>query len=243
MHQALKRISEFNPVEQTVLVVTDAMRTISCLNNLHKQSEIEIRIRTLIEQLRDQGNTVDFCWVPAHGEDEIELNAEADQLAKEATENDEVSAELRHLKMPFSQVKATNRKNLNESWREFLPHLVSAWTANFARVRGLDRIAGFSTSQFISAHRMNNEYKHRFKLSNEADCPNCPSPIESPEHIFFVCPKYDRIRREHLLPNGLETKDDLIKLNNRQAADGFIAFCQEVVRLKIEFLNAVRPTD
>ena len=88
-----------------------------------------------------------------------------------------------------------------------------------------------------------NEYRYRFKLSDESACPDCPSPMESPEHIIFACPKYDQLRSEHLQPNKIERKEVLAKLNNREAADGFIAFCEGVVRSKIDRSIGRRSTD
>lgn len=56
--------------------------------------------------------TVDFCWVPAHGE--IELNVEDDRLAKEATEEEGVSAELKDLKTLAIQPSKSNQSKASQ---------------------------------------------------------------------------------------------------------------------------------
>ena len=241
VHLALLRVRDSRITGRSVLLVTDAMKTIRCLNNPYKQAMIEIQIRTLIGELKLSDNVIDFCWIPAHREEVIELNAMADRLAWEATELEAVSPELEQLKMPFGLAKEMIRHEMEDSWKSFLPGLVSNWTKHFSSVRNLDSIANFYTSQYITGHGMNNEYRHRFKLSDDASCPECADPIESPEHILFFCPAYEPLRQEHLLPFNVQSKDDLTKLSTPKAASGFIKFCQAVTRLKFQRLTNHPP--
>ena len=226
VHLALQQIRDSQTAGRSVLLVTDAMKTIRCLNNPYKQATIEIQIRSLIDQLKQNNITVDFCWVAAHRDQVVELNAAADRLAWEATELEEISPEMRQLKMPFNLAKEITRRDLHDSWRSYLPELVSKWSGHFSSVPKLDQIANFHTSQFISGHGMFNEYRHRFKLAEDPSCPECGAEIESPEHILFQCSAYDQLRQTHLHPNKIATKDDLPKLKTRKAASAFAEFCK-----------------
>ena len=55
----------------------------------------------------------------------VELAAASDRLAWEAADLEEISAEMRELKMPFSLAKETTRRDPHDSWRSYLPELVS----------------------------------------------------------------------------------------------------------------------
>ena len=140
----------------------------TCLKHVWSApTQIVIKIRALIEELKKSRNVIDFNWIPSQSENRIELNVEADCLAKESAQPEEVSKELRHLKMTFRQVRSLVRNSLHEAWTDFFPDLVNDWSRNFSRIKNLDKIANFYTSQFIKAHGMFNEYRHRFKLSED----------------------------------------------------------------------------
>ena len=215
------------------MIVTDALQT-NCLNNFRKQSENAIQIRSLLEMLKKRNNKIDFCWILLDSEEAVELNVEADRLAKEGAQLYEVSDKMKNLKMPINQARLQIRTNLSESWRDFLPDLVSNWSRNFSKIKNLDRIANFFTYQFITGHGMFNEYRYRFKMSEDQNCPTCPGVVESPKHVLFDCPDFSALRRDHLYSNQLTSKADLTKLDVPNEAQGFREYCGAVIRMKID---------
>ena len=48
----------------------------------HKQTQIVIEIRALIEELKKRRNVIDFSWIPSQSENPVELNVEANWLRR-----------------------------------------------------------------------------------------------------------------------------------------------------------------
>lgn len=117
--------------------------------------------------------------------------------------------------------------------------MVSDWSKNFCSIKNIHQLVDFYTTQFISAHGYFNEYRFRFGLSNDRYCPNClitdQLHDDTPEHLIFHCVAHDKIRRELIESNGIYSKQDLIKLNNREAAIDFKNFCELVLKQRSQF--------
>ena len=232
INQATLFIKDMNPSNQKIVFITDSQSVIQHLNNSYKQSDVTIEIRRRFDELIQRNNLICFCWVKSHSG--IEINEQADQLAKEATELNEVSTEMNEIKMPLKTAKSIIHKNLKESWDSFLPDLVSDWSKHFTQIKNLHLIANFNTTQFVSAHGMNNEYRSRFKLTEDSSCPFCQASIESPQHILFYCPQYQQLREQYLHSNDIHSEVDLFKLSVKEKADDFKYFCKEVVNFKLK---------
>ncbi|XP_062538384.1 uncharacterized protein LOC134206674 [Armigeres subalbatus] len=54
----------------------------------------------------------------------------------------------------------------------------------------------FHLTQFLSSHGCFRKYLHRFGHVNSPFCPNCENVEETPEHVVFVCPRFEALRRE-----------------------------------------------
>lgn len=49
----------------------------------------------------------------------------------------------------------------------------------------------FYLTQFLSGHGCFRSYLYRFGHDSSPFCPCCPEDMEDPEHVFFVCPRFD----------------------------------------------------
>jgi hypothetical protein len=54
----------------------------------------------------------------------------------------------------------------------------------------------FHMTEFLSGHGGFREYLHRIGKAASPNCPHCIQVIESPEHVFFHCPRYLEGRNE-----------------------------------------------
>lgn len=53
----------------------------------------------------------------------------------------------------------------------------------------------FHMTEFLSGHGGFREYLHRIGRAASPNCPKCLSVIESPEHVFFECPRFTEDRQ------------------------------------------------
>lgn len=54
----------------------------------------------------------------------------------------------------------------------------------------------FHMTEFLSGHGGFREYLHRIGRAASPNCPHCINEIESPEHVFFECPRFQDDRKE-----------------------------------------------
>lgn len=64
-------------------------------------------------------------------------------------------------------------------------------------------------TQFLSGHGCFRSYLHRFGHDSSQFCPQCIDSVEDPLHVFFVCPRFDRERRnvEQLVENRISPEN------------------------------------
>lgn len=78
----------------------------------------------------------------------------------------------------------------------------------------------FYLTQFLSGHGCFRSYLHRFGHENSPHCPYCVVSVEDPEHVFFVCPRFDlqrtnleqhigsRVNKQNIVPLMLTSLDN-----------------------------------
>jgi hypothetical protein len=55
---------------------------------------------------------------------------------------------------------------------------------------------GFHMTEFLSGHGLFREYLHKIRRADSPFCPVCVQKVETPEHVFFECPRFDEPRQE-----------------------------------------------
>lgn len=53
----------------------------------------------------------------------------------------------------------------------------------------------FHLTQFLSGHGCFRQYLHRFGHAASPFCPECENVEETPEHVVFICPRFEEVRR------------------------------------------------
>lgn len=57
----------------------------------------------------------------------------------------------------------------------------------------------FYVTQFLSGHGCFKQYLHRIGRTESPFCPECGDQVESPEHVLFMCPRFQHARED--IPN------------------------------------------
>ena len=226
---ALDKLIEMNVKRKNIAIVCNDENVLHSMNNFYNDQPRSVQIREAIQLLYDSDNRIELCYLEAQYREDDRLFSQADRLAREASELEEITVEL---EMTLRKAKKLIKDELFACWQSELPGLVSSWTANFVLVEGLSQLVDFYTAQFITAHGSFGEYRERFKLSLYHGCVCCGSEEDNPEHVLFVCEYYDRQRRALLHSNGIRRREDLVKLkpNNPTAIKDFKQFCKFVVQ-------------
>lgn len=77
-------------------------------------------------------------------------------------------------------------------------------------IRWVERSHGevtFHLTQFLSGHGCFRQYLHRFGHASSPNCPTCEI-TETPEHVVFVCPRFQEVRENMFSVCGLNTSPD-----------------------------------
>lgn len=94
--------------------------------------------------------------------------------------------------------KAKTIKDWQEEWNNSVKgrwtyRLISSIDAWLNRPHGE---VNFHMTAFLSGHGGFREYLHRIGKAQSPNCPHCVQVIESPEHVFFECPRFQEERKE-----------------------------------------------
>ena len=154
-------------------------------------------------------------WTAGHSR--IEGNEAADKEAKAAAEGktSDVVQLPRMLKMPLKISRSAACQQINKQVKE---EWVKTWKTSprYDKMKHLDpslplrkfielisnsdinREYASKIFQLHSGHIPLNAYLHRFKISENAQCPACGAPKETPQHFVVECPAYAHERRRSL---------------------------------------------
>ena len=192
----------------------DNQAALVAINSEMKKSgqHLAANVLQIAKQLKESRGSrnfrLTFRWSAGHVG--IPGNEEADIAAKAAADGD--SSDRKDLppclRKEIGHSLSATRQALNEK-------LKSRWTANWAksprylRMRFKDLLTPHSQKylKYISngkisrktasaifqlrvGHAPLNEYLHRFKKVDSAQCPACGHPKETPEHYLLQCPSY-----------------------------------------------------
>lgn len=66
----------------------------------------------------------------------------------------------------------------------------------------------FHLTQALSDHGCFRKYLHRFGHAQSPHCPECVNVEENAEHVIFICPRFESVRRDLLATSGEDTSPD-----------------------------------
>ena len=92
----------------------------------------------------------------------------------------------------------------------------------------------FHLTQILSGHGCFRQYLHRFGYAESPMCPACTGAEESAEHVFFTCPRFERVRYEMLAISGMDTTPENIvrrMCENREIWDAVITAASQIVSI------------
>lgn len=88
-------------------------------------------------------------------------------------------------------------------------------------------------TQMISGHGCFRNYLYRFKHDDSPECPSCPGVTEDAEHVFFVCSRFNSLRRtwETVLERNIQPESLLsTMLSSKAAWEATSTFATEVLQ-------------
>lgn len=163
-----------------------------------------IKTITLLKQL--SCSSINLCWTPGHKG--IPLNEKADQLAKQATTDQQKNF---HLPASLGSLKRKSKNLIHPSLYPFKPGLKTYCTNPrdiTKTLMNMEKGRSAVISQLRAGHSPLNDHLHKRKLTTSPLCLTC-GVRETTDHFLLYCRKYKNARRR--FRNKLKEKK--IRLN------------------------------
>ncbi|KAJ5794256.1 hypothetical protein N7457_000855 [Penicillium paradoxum] len=198
------RMAEDNPqLQQGIDIYSDNQSALQVIRNPRQNSGQYLikEVVRLIDLRRQKGWATRFFWIPAHWEEEIEGNTQADALAKKATgwraeERDTLGTRADWANPPTG---APGRE-----LRRVMPFLQRRGTEIFTGLTAPERSA---LIQARTGHIGLNAVLFRWGKVDSPTCPACQEHDETVNHVLFLCPAHsgqrDQIWGPQLAPRTL----------------------------------------
>ena len=196
---ALEIVSQDRKGGEKVHVLTDCKSAIDILvgqREVRKNIKELQRLWNVINKLEELKVELDIIWIPGHAD--IELNDEADRLAKlgsklQSGECQEIVS--KSVLDRWIQEKTTER--WNRAWKN---SETGGWTKELISKVGRkikfprDRCTGMTYVRLLVNNTATKENMYRFKLVDEREC-ECEEGIESIQHVLMECKLVEEKRK------------------------------------------------
>ena len=205
-------------ISTAVAIYSDSLSSLMTLKNPFTDDVTACTIREIIQQ---KDLNVLLAYIPAHKG--FDGNETADQAAKEAIYDTCMTTEL---DWPSLTSKSLTKSRTQQTWQELwensekgrwtFDHLPDVADSDGVLVHlrhGATEQEQVLLHQALSGHIPCHAYLHRFKLRDDAKCPNCGN-TETIDHIILDCPKFDKDRLEFQLLHLVENEVCTINLIN-----------------------------
>ncbi|XP_023216250.1 uncharacterized protein LOC111618865 [Centruroides sculpturatus] len=180
----------------SIIINTDSRAALQTLQQFTDTNQMALEMKTLIRVNHLQ---IKFRWVKAHSG--IRGNERADELAKEATQLEEIT----YSKIPISYVKRRLRQSTVEIWQEEWSngrngrHTFWLLPSVEERTRELRWLTpNFYLTQLLTNHCNTKDYLKRINKVQDTLCV-CGNGMHSLEHLLEECSKYEQERLQFQL--------------------------------------------
>ncbi|XP_074026198.1 uncharacterized protein [Leptinotarsa decemlineata] len=183
------------------VIITDSLSAMTAISQLYFSHPILILIKKELHHLQQQNKTTHFVWVPSHMD--IKGNEIADQLARDATDIDELHT-----------ITRTAKSNLKQIFKEMI---INAWQAEWnlsksklaevkktvlsRKIYSLERKQQTIVTRLRLGHTRIT-HSHLIDKTQEPTCEICHCPL-TVKHILIECEAYSRHRKLHGFPSTL----------------------------------------
>ena len=208
----LKLIEKYNAGNLTYAIGVDNQAAIKALaSKLNKPGHyLAAEVLREAERLRKTAGkkyALTIRWTAGHSG--IRGNEEVDAEAKKAAEGHTFAAanlpkiRKKTLKKSKSVGRQRQQETIKEKWRKewasspryerlkhIDPSLPSRKFVELISNKKVHRETASKIYQIRSGHVPLNAYLHKFKIKENAQCPACGAPNETPQHFVMECPAY-----------------------------------------------------
>lgn len=233
IHEQLSsQFAELSAIDQAVDIILDHNLTkVAVLTDsktafqpILKKSDDNFIVASIINKIERSSTLTDFhlIWTPGHIG--IDLNEEADAEARNALDNGQ---EILPSLTPNEALNKIKNK-INDEWEEqyvqisaekgkyyfeIFPNLLNkCW---FKKNSSLNPAETKLINRLLTNHCYNKPYFHRIRIIDSPNCDFC-HVIESNQHFFFECAKYDRFRINYSIFSTFSTIQDVLKSLNEK---------------------------
>ena len=197
MHEGLKRVVN---KRKDVFILSDSQSALFALNS-KSYDEVVAQCRNIVSQLNDNGNSVEFYWIPSHIG--IYLNDVADTLAKEATSKVTIDIETN---MSLSRIKK-GMKNIQSQWdadniqlimyngSESMNHyLYVSENSSVTYGKALSKV-----DTLIMRLRLGYKYYWQYSEGDGISCKLCGQPFSHTlQHYIMFCSELSEFRNDDI---------------------------------------------
>jgi ribonuclease HI len=182
---------------KTVRIFSDSAISLHLLRNSKTTNDLACKVKENLKLCEQKGIRVTFEWIPSHTGNPG--NDRADQLAKQATQDNKLREAYR--KYPKTFIKSLlNTESICEwetQWNgaltgrlslKFFPTVQHRFSAKFIHLN-------YVLTQFLTGHGKFNQYLYRFKLKDSPNCECDEQSIQTPIHLIFNCSMFHQERR------------------------------------------------
>ena len=208
IRRVLKYIDTSTRSNKKYVIFTDSRSVLESIYNQDSRNPLILETLDKIEQLKEAGNIIKFCWVPSHVG--IRGNEVADRRAREAlTENEPV-----HYKFPHTDYKSVIRMFIHDKWQNHWDFKNTERSNKLYKI--IPKIKPYSITNLkrreeVIIHRLrigHTRLTHRYlmedPLKREPICNYCYLEQLSINHIFTECQHFERIRSRHFRVNDMK---------------------------------------
>ena len=186
---------------------SDCLSAIQAISKPFPQHKIVCDIRHTINNIRHQGNIVNFEWIPSHCG--IHGNEIADQIAKSATHKNNID---HCIPLLDSEIKHILKEQIKEKWDKTIPKTNLANDMKYEASFSFSKW-GMKRSQEVILHRLRlgtckglNNFLHKIGKHPNGLCETCIC-TDDVKHFLLNCRKYNSQR--NILMKSLDISNNI----------------------------------
>lgn len=183
----------------TTNIFSDCKSALLEISNPNSQNFIVNEIHHTLHSARLQNLEIYFSWVKAH------INILGNEMADAAAKSAAFSHKSpEYNSVPISHIKQINKEKLNQDsidlYNKTSAHIKTLFPTYNNLCDYLKSVRPvFEITQLLTNHGYHKEYLHRFKITENENCPCDNNTTQSLKHLIEECPRFARSRLEHII--------------------------------------------